>query len=61
MSHLAKTESAYLTLATAQLHGQTLRQIVFIRIATNVKYALSKNVTVGDIVGEIGKGLESAA
>jgi len=34
-------ESAYLTLATAQLHGQTLRQIVFIRIATNVKYALS--------------------
>ncbi len=35
-------ESAYLTLATAQLHGQTLRQIVFIRIATNVKYALSR-------------------
>jgi len=30
------------TLATAQLHGQTLRQIVFIRIATNVTYALSK-------------------
>jgi len=30
-----------LTLATAHLHGQTLRQIVFIRIATNVKYALS--------------------
>ncbi len=42
-------ESAYLTLAMAQRHGQTLGQIVFIGIATNVKYALSNNAITWDL------------